>query len=104
MANSSTPTPRKPHRNLRGYVAELRNPLTGGHNIILDCKRAEAEGFPLVDDWRAEGGRYQVLCNEHSTLVVCTSMPEARSSMKDATNFCDGCRAIVDMGETVDLA
>jgi hypothetical protein len=92
------PTPRKPHRDLVGYVAERRNLLTKGHNIILDCKRADLEGFPLVDDWRAEGGRYQVICNEHSTIVVCTSLPAARSSMKNSTNFCDDCRALEAQG------
>jgi hypothetical protein len=88
------PTARKPHRDFVGYLCELRNPLSGGHNIILDCKRADLEGFPLVEDWRAEGGRYQVLCNEHATNVFCTNMPAARQCMKDATEFCDECREI----------
>lgn len=87
---------RKPHDNLVGYVAERRNPLTGGHNIILDCKRAEQEGFPLVDNWKEEGGRYQVLCDEHATCVFTTNLPSARSCVKDATNFCDECRGLED--------
>ena len=87
-------TARKPHNDLVGYRAELRNRLSGGHNIILDCKRAEEAGCPLVEDWKAEGGRYQVVCDAHGTLVNCTNLPAARSSMKDATNFCDDCRSI----------
>lgn len=85
---------RKPHSDFAGYRAERRNPLSGGHTIILDCKLAEQQGAPLVEDYAEEGGRYQVLCNEHGTIVHCTNMPAARDCMKDATNFCDDCRAI----------
>jgi hypothetical protein len=45
-------------------------------------------------DYVQEGGRYQVLCNEHSEIIHCTSMPSARNCMKDATYFCEKCRAI----------
>lgn len=95
-----TPTARKPHRDFAGYVAELRNPLSGGHNVIIDCRKAEEQGAPWVDDYKAEGGRWMILCNEHGALVYTTSLPAARSSMKDATNFCDDCRAIAATKET----
>jgi hypothetical protein len=42
----------------------------------------------------AEGGRYQVLCNEHSFINHCTSLPEARACMKDPTSFCSECRIL----------
>jgi len=85
-------TNRKPHHNFIGYRAELRNPHSGGHTIILDCKLAVQQGHPLVVDWYAEGGRYQVLCNSHSNIIHCTSMAGARSAMKDPLSFCDTCR------------
>lgn len=88
------PNARKPHSDFAGYVAELRNKLSGGHNVICDCKRAEFEGNPWVADYKMEGGRYRVLCDTHSTLVYCTNLPAARSCMKDATEFCDLCRVI----------
>jgi len=85
---------RKPHQDFAGYAAELRNPYSGGHTIILDCRRAAAEGTPLVMDYAEEGGRYQVLCNEHAYIVHCTSMPSARMCMKDPTFFCSECRIL----------
>jgi hypothetical protein len=88
------PTVRKPHRDLAGYRCECRNSLTGGHTIVLDCKLAEQQGAGLVEDYVEEGGRYQVLCNEHGTVVHCTSMYLARSAMRDTTLFCDECREI----------
>lgn len=85
---------RKPHNDFSGYVAELRNVYSGGHTIILDCKRAAAEGAALVEDYKLEGGRYQVLCNEHSFIVHCTALPDARGCMKDPTAFCSECRIL----------
>ena len=85
---------RKPHNDFAGYVAELRNPYSGGHTIILDCKLAASQGSPLVADFAAEGGRYQVLCNEHGHIIYSTNLPAARDCMKDATIFCMVCRCI----------
>src|SRR3990167_10368239 len=87
------PTNRKPHRDFAGYVCELRNPYSGGHTVILDCKNAQ-----IVEDYRDEGGRYQVLCNEHSEIVHCPALPDARGCMKDPTMFCVACRKLA--GET----
>ena len=89
---------RKPHQDLVGYVAELRNKYSGGHTIISDCKRAEEQGEALVQNYTEEGGRYQVLCNEHGNLVYCTNLPVARECMKDPTKFCMICRAISGEG------
>lgn len=85
---------RKPHQDFSGYVAELRNKYSGGHTVISDCKRAAAEGNAIVKDYIDEGGRYQVLCNEHGHLVYCTNLPVARECMKDPTTFCMVCRCI----------
>ena len=85
---------RKPHQDFAGYLCELRNKYSGGHTVICDCKRAEAEGAPLVSDYKEEGGRYQILCNEHSYLIYCTNLPVARECMKDPTTFCMVCRCI----------
>jgi hypothetical protein len=85
---------RKPHADFAGYVAELRNPYSGGHTIILDCKRAADEGTPLVEDYKLEGGRYQTLCNEHAFINHSTNMQTARECMKDPTTFCSECRIL----------
>lgn len=90
---------RKPHNDFAGYVCELRNKLSGGHNIILDCKLAAEQGMPLVEDYKTEGGRYQVLCNNHSVIVHATNLSTARAAMKDATIFCVQCRDIAGQGD-----
>ena len=92
------PTARKPHRDFAGYVAEMRNRYSGGHTVISDCKRAADEGIPIVEDYKAEGGRYQVLCNEHGHLIYSTNLPAARQMMKDPTIFCMLCRVISGEG------
>jgi hypothetical protein len=89
---------RKPHNDFSGYVAELRNKYSGGHTIISDCKHAAAAGMPLVENYEDEGGRYQVLCNEHGHLVYVTNLPVARDCMKDPTIFCMVCRCIAGEG------
>ena len=89
---------RKPHQDFAGYRAELRNKYSGGHTIISDCKLAAEQGAPLVEDWIREGGRYQVLCNEHGYLIYCSDMRPARGLMKDPTEFCMPCRCIAGEG------
>jgi hypothetical protein len=95
---SVTPSARKPHRDFAGYVCELRNKYSGGHTVVSDCKRAEEQGAAIVQNYAEEGGRYQVLCNEHGTLVYCTNLPVARECMKDPTEFCMICRVIAGEG------
>ena len=85
---------RKPHDDFAGYVAELRNKYSGGHTIISDCKRAAEGGNALVLDYVLEGGRYQVLCNEHGHLIYSPSLPTARELMKDPASFCMLCRVL----------
>ena len=72
-----------------GYVAQRKNALSKGYNVIVDTRKG--------GDWAAcedDGGRYVIICDAHSTLVQSTNLPGARASMKDATNFCDDCREI----------
>jgi hypothetical protein len=85
---------RKPHQGWAGYKAERRNPWSGGHTVILDCRWACQQGVPLVEDWMKEGGRYQVVCDSHSVLCHFTSMPKAREAMRDPTVFCLDCRSL----------
>jgi hypothetical protein len=85
---------RKPHNDFAGYVCELRNKYSGGHTVISDCKLADEQGHGIVDDYKLEGGRYQVLCNDHGFLIYCTSLPTARGCMKDPTMFCMMCRVL----------
>ena len=92
------PTARKPHRDFAGYVAELRNRFSGGHTVISDCKRAAEEGNAIVENYQEEGGRYQVLCNEHGHLIYSPNLPAAREMMKDPTIFCMVCRCIAGEG------
>jgi len=74
-------TNRKPHSGFAGYVSERRNRYSGGHTIILDCKLAEEQDLPLVEDYQAEGGRYQVLCNDHGTILHTTIRQVAYAAM-----------------------
>lgn len=87
-------SPNKPHRNYAGYKAERRNPFSGGYTIVLDCKLAEQRGTPIVEDYVLEGGRYQLLCDEHGHLVYVDSLRVAGLEMRDSTGFCLVCRAI----------
>ena len=86
------PSVRKPHRDFAGYVTERRNPVSGDHVVILDCRLAAEQGTPLVEDWDEEGGRWQVLCNGHATILHTTSERLARSAMIDPASFCEDCR------------
>src|ERR1700675_3144460 len=95
----NAPSAGKPHSDFVGYICELRNKLSRGHISIFDCKSGDKEGRGLVENYVEEGGRYQVLCNEHSTIIHCTNLPVARDCMKDATMFCDECRTIAGEGD-----
>ena len=100
MSKRNNTTNRKPHNELTGYVCERHNPLSGGHTIIFDCVLAHDQGGALVQDYKEEGGRYQVVCNTHGTNCHTTSMPKARKLMKDTTVFCMDCRAAAGEGPT----
>lgn len=74
---------RKPHNRDAGYIAERRNPLSGGHTVIY---HAEQQGIDA-------GGRYAVVCDAHGTICGTSSVPKARSLMKSA-EFCEHCMAL----------
>ena len=97
---TALPKKRKPHSDFAGYVSERKNTLTGDHTIILDCLQASRQGVPLVEDYKDEGGRYQILCNKHSTIVHTSIRDTAYACMRDSTEFCDDCRALLrELGE-----
>lgn len=85
-------TKRKPHNDFAGYRCERKNVWSGDYSIILDCKLAKQQDSPLVEDYKSEGGRYQVVCNGHGTFQHTTSMPKARKLMRDPPSWCLQCR------------
>ena len=98
----TTPTRRKPHSNWAGYRAERKNPHTGDHTVIVDCKLAEQQGNPWVEDYEAEGGRYMVVCNAHGTIAHVSSMRVAYMLIKDPTEFCAYCCHLAGEGPDPD--
>ena len=88
---------RKPHNENVGYVCELVNRKTGvGHVVIYDRHK----GFDCDAD-----GRYVVVCETHGTMVIATSMPLARASMK-SVDFCHECNCATEqnMHRTLETA
>ena len=85
---------RKPFNHLPGYVSSRVNRLSDGHTVIFDCKKAADLGEPLVEDYVAEGGRYQITCARHGYLVYSSDLSAARVEMEDPADFCMVCRAI----------
>lgn len=78
-----------------GFVQKAANPNAKNTDvIILDCKKAEKDGVAIVEDWREEGGRYQVLCDAHGYIVYCETKQSAGFVMRDPTYFCDECRIL----------
>ena len=77
---------RKVHNKEAGYIAERTNPYFAKTKVVI--YNAEQQGMD------ATAGKYIVVCDAHGTLVNETSVPRARLSMKDPSNFCDECRAI----------
>jgi hypothetical protein len=77
-----------------GYRFKYKNPFTNNWVVVLDCKLAEQQGSPLVVNWQDEGGRYQVLCDVHSTIVHCITLRAAKETAQDVEVFCDDCREI----------
>lgn len=73
---------RKPHNDHAGYVAMLRNPLSGGHVTIYEAAAAQID----VD------GRYAVVCDVHGTICGQTSLRAARGLLK-FPEFCEACTA-----------
>lgn len=75
-------TRRKPFNDRAGYVASLRNPLSGGWCVIYRAVEAELD---------ASGGPWVTVCEAHGTLVNDTSLTRARGSMK-SPDFCEACQ------------
>ena len=77
---------RKIHNHEDGYVAERTNPYVAGTKVVI--YRAEEADIDVAPD------KYAVVCDAHGTLVGDTSIPKARLSMKDPSNFCEECAKI----------
>lgn len=80
------PAPSKPaYLGLRRWYP---NPITGGHTGVYD-------GRESGDD--TDGGRWQVVCEEHGTLLSVRTFDDARFYGNHGTDeFCDDCRSIVE--------
>jgi len=70
----------KIHNDELGYVAERKNPLSGGKVVIYI---AEQQGIDI-------GAKYAVVCDVHHTIAGATSIPDARIIMK-YPEFCEAC-------------
>jgi hypothetical protein len=82
---------RKPCNDWCGYIASLRNKLTGDWNVIVNAKE---HGIDDAD------GKYAVVCNAHGTIINVASLPKARPFMKDP-QFCEACEALAGRKEVV---
>jgi len=66
---------------------------------LTDTRRARSTGttVSLYDGEPAgldtEGGRYQTLCEDHSTVVAHTTLRAARSWLPAPEEWCDACQA-----------
>jgi hypothetical protein len=75
---------RKPFNDCAGYVASLKNPLTGIHNVIYIAAK---QGIDAAQ-------KYATVCEAHHTMVSASSIPNARIDMKDASKWCADCQAL----------
>ena len=74
---------RKPFNDCAGYVASKKNPLTGSSNVIYV---ATEQGIDVNQ-------KYVTVCEAHKTMVSSSSVPKARIDMKDASQWCETCKA-----------
>lgn len=78
---------RKQHNTEAGYVAERMNPFVPGTKVTI--YDAAKQGIDTG------GTRFAVVCDAHATIIGETSLPLARASMKNPSNFCEQCRSVV---------
>lgn len=84
QAGAAVTSIRKPCNDWAGYVASLRNRITGDYTVIV---RAKEHG---IDD---AGGKYAVICNRHGSILNVSSIPKARPFMKEP-EFCEDCESL----------
>jgi hypothetical protein len=64
-------------------TASLRSGLNRGWVVIYLAKEQGLD---------ATNGKYAVVCQTHHTIVNTKNLPLARTSMKNPSEFCQGCR------------
>ena len=84
---------KKPHSDWAGYVAECRNTISGDYNVLVEADSAGLD---------AQGGRWAVICNAHSTILNHTNQRILRQFAfgeggRGSLNWCDECRALADV-------
>lgn len=85
QAKMDAKSKRKPHNKLAGYVAELKNRMTGvDYVVIYDRGNGFNADFPH---------RWIVRCENHAKMESYPSLPVARLAMK-WPDFCSDCLAI----------
>lgn len=73
---------RKPYNEDAGYIACLRSAAGRGFVVIYEAKE---QGIDVG------GMRYAVVCKAHGSIIGDTSLPRARLSMKEPSQFCEEC-------------
>jgi hypothetical protein len=92
-----TPIARKPlvkndprlRDHYAGEVKRSRNRISGTLVVLIDLAKPEAEWAGSMDD----GGRWLLLCDDHSSLVQTTTRQNAEYHMPDP-DWCPICSGI----------
>ncbi len=79
--------------NLAGLKDQVKSRVTGTTVSIYDSVAQGLETDDPSDD--GESSRWTVVCETHSTLVVCSTMSMARYTMSHPESFCDECRELL---------
>jgi len=82
--NANGTSKRKPFNDRAGYVASKKNTLTDSSNVI----------YIAVEQGVDADGKYITVCEAHGNMISSTNIPDARIDMKDATEWCENCRAL----------
>jgi hypothetical protein len=89
MPYTTTPSKRKPHRDWAGYVTERRNPLSGGHNVLVRAGPAQLD--PSGGTWVTVCDVHGSLCNHHNRQLAYAHLV--------SSEWCEDCMAIRDRRE-----
>jgi len=73
------------YRSLAGYRHQRRNDITGQPVVVYD---ATAQGMDASD------GRWMIVCEGHSELVVTDTLALARSAAREPQEWCSQCQDV----------
>ena len=73
----------KKHNLELGYIAERKNPLTGGEVVIYIAQAQKLD---------SAGGKYAVVCDAHGNVCNTNNVPDARILMKCPQQWCMDCQ------------